>query len=46
MQSKETINRLNNPPIIDGRKKPIDLRDMPEDMNKELKVCMKTSNNA
>ena len=36
MQSKETLNRLENPPVIDGRKKPIDLRDMPEDMDVEL----------
>jgi len=36
MQSKETINRLTNPPIIDGRNKPIDLGDMPEDMDVEL----------
>lgn len=36
MQSKETIDRLTNPPIIDGRNKPIDLGDMPEDMDVEL----------
>ena len=36
MQSKEVLNRLDNPPIIDGRDKPIDLGDMPEDMNTEL----------
>lgn len=35
MQSKETIDRLNNPPIIKN-KKPIDLGDMPEDMDLEL----------
>ena len=35
MQNKETIDRLNNPPIIKN-KKPIDLGDMPEDMNLEL----------
>ena len=36
MQSKETLNRLDNPPVTDGRKKPIDLGDMPEDMDLEL----------
>ena len=36
MQSKETLKRLTNPPIKDGRKKPIDLGDMPEDMDLEL----------
>ena len=36
MQSKEVLNRLENPPIIDGRDKPIDLRDMPDDMDTEL----------
>ena len=36
MQSEEVLNRLENPPIIDGRNKPIDLRDMPEDMDLEL----------
>ena len=36
MQSKEVLNRLDNPPIIDGRDKPIDLGDMPEDMDTEL----------
>jgi hypothetical protein len=35
MQNKETIDRLNNPPIVEN-KKPIDLGDMPEDMNLEL----------
>ena len=41
MQSKETLKRLTNPPIKDGRKKPIDLGDMPEDMDLELaKVAM------
>tara|TARA_R110002020_G_scaffold166815_2_gene354953 strand:- start:846 stop:1178 length:333 start_codon:yes stop_codon:yes gene_type:complete len=36
MQNKEVMNRLNNPPVTDGRKKPIDLNDMPEDMDIEL----------
>jgi len=39
MQSKdslEVLRRLDSPPIIDGRKKPIDLGDMPEDMDLEL----------
>ena len=40
MQSKKVIDnmesRLDNPPVIDGRDKPIDLRDMPEDMDLEL----------
>lgn len=36
MQNKEVIDRLNNPPVTDGRKKPIDLSDMPEDMDIEL----------
>ena len=36
MQSKKTTDRLTNPPIIDGRNKPIDLGDMPEDMDLEL----------
>ena len=30
------IDRLDNPPVIDGRNKSIDLGDMPKDMNKEL----------
>ncbi len=36
MQSKEILDRLDNPPIIDGRKKPIDLGDMEDDMNREM----------
>ena len=36
MQSEEVLNRLDNPPVIDGRDKPIDLSDMPEDMDSEL----------
>ena len=36
MQSKDVIDRLNDPPIVDGRNKPIDLGDMPEDMDTEL----------
>ena len=36
MQSKEVMSRLNNPPVTDGRNKPIDLGDMPEDMDIEL----------
>mgnify|MGYP003309930348 CR=1 FL=1 len=36
MQSKEVMDRLNNPPVIDGRDKPIDLNDMPNDMDEEL----------
>ena len=36
MQSEEVLNRLESPPIIDGRDKPIDLGDMPKDMDKEL----------
>jgi hypothetical protein len=36
MQSESVLDRLNNPPVIDGRKKPIDLGDMPEDMDLEL----------
>ena len=36
MQSKEVLNRLDNPPIIDERDKPIDLGDMPDDMDTEL----------
>ena len=36
MQNKKVMDRLNNPPITDGRKKPIDLADMPQDMNIEL----------
>jgi hypothetical protein len=35
MQNEETIDRLNNPPIIEN-KKPIDLGDMPDDMDLEL----------
>ena len=36
MQNKEVMDRLNNPPEVDGRKKPIDLGDMPNDMDEEL----------
>ena len=36
MQNKEVMDRLNNPPTTDGRKKPIDLADMPQDMDIEL----------
>ena len=36
MQDESVLDRLNNPPVIDGRKKPIDLGDMPEDMDLEL----------
>ena len=36
MQSKEVLNRLENPTVIDGRDKPIDLGDMPDDMDTEL----------
>ena len=36
MQSEETLDRLNSPPITDGRKLPIDIGDMPEDMDLEL----------
>jgi len=32
----KVIDRLNNPPIIDGRKKKIDLSDMPEDIDYEF----------
>ena len=35
MQSEKVIDRLSNPPIIKN-KKPIDLGDMPEDMDLEL----------
>jgi hypothetical protein len=35
MQNEETIDRLNNPPFIKNNK-PIDLSDMPEDMDLEL----------
>ena len=35
MQSEEVIARLENPPVIKN-KKPIDLGDMPEDMDLEL----------
>ena len=30
MQNKEVMNRLNNPPVTDGRKKPIDFYGMVE----------------
>ena len=36
MKSENVLDRLDNPPIIDGRDKPIDLGDMPEDMDLEL----------
>ena len=36
MQDESVLDRLNNPPVTDGRKKPIDLGDMPEDMDLEL----------
>jgi len=36
MQDKNVMDRLNNPPIIDGRDKEIDLGDMPEDMDYEF----------
>ena len=35
MQNEEVIDRLSNPPVIKN-KKPIDLGDMPEDMDLEL----------
>jgi len=35
MQSEKVIDRLSNPPVIKN-KKPIDLGDMPEDMDLEL----------
>ena len=36
MQDKNVMDRLNNPPTIDGRNKEIDLGDMPEDMDYEF----------
>ena len=36
MQEKSVLDRLNNPPVIDGRNKEIDLGDMPEDMDYEF----------
>ena len=35
MQNEKVIDRLSNPPVIEN-KKPIDLGDMPEDMDLEL----------
>ena len=35
MQNEKTIDRLNNPPVIEN-KKPIDLGDMPENMHLAL----------